>query len=52
MILRGVGYILVKSLTNQVNKSYDVAQLRLFKNSPGIVFKCYMSNNLKTGDIA
>ena len=52
MILRGVGCILVMSLTNQVNKSYDVAQLRLFKNSSGIVFKCYMSNNLKTGDIA
>ena len=51
MILRGVGCILVKNL-NQVNKSYDVAQLRLFKNSSGIVFKCYMSNNLRTGDIA
>jgi len=51
MILRGVGCILVKNL-NQVNKSYDVAQLRLFKNSSGIAFKCDMSNNLKTGDIA
>ena len=30
MILRGVGGILVKSLTNQVNKSY-VAQIRLSK---------------------
>jgi len=44
--------MLVQSLTNQVNKSYDVAQLRLFKVSSGIVFKCYISNNLKTGDIA
>ena len=51
MILRGVGCVLVKS-SNQVNNGCDVAQLRLFKNSSGIVFKCYMSNNLKTGDIA
>jgi len=52
MILRYVGCVLAKSLTNQVNISYDVAKLGLFKNSSGIVCKSYMSNNLQNVDIA
>jgi len=52
MILRDVGCVLAKSSTNQVNISYDVAKLGLFKNSSGIVCKIHMSNNLQSVDIA
>jgi len=52
MILRDVGCVLAKSLTNQENISCDVAKLGLLKNSSGIVCKSYMSNNLQNVDIA